>query len=42
MKKPSASPANQNALHERAPGSGAMVPAEATGNAGETHQRVDA
>ncbi|MEJ6011551.1 catalase [Novosphingobium aquae] len=40
MKKPSASPANQNALHERAPGSGAMVPTEATGNAGETHQQI--
>ena len=40
MKKPSASPTNQNALHERAPGSGAMVPVEATGNAGETHQQI--
>ena len=40
-KKPSAtSPANSNALHDHAPGSGMAVPADHLGNAGETHQEV--
>ena len=39
-KKPAVSPANINALHDHAPGSGMAVPAENLGNAGETHQEV--
>ena len=39
-KKPAASPATTNALHDHAPGSGMAVPAEHLGNAGETHQQV--
>jgi catalase len=39
-KKPAASPANTNALHDHAPGAGMAVPAENLGNAGETHQDV--
>ena len=39
-KKPAASPATTNALHDHAPGSGMAVPAENLGNAGETHQEV--
>ncbi len=38
--KSAASPALDNALHDHAPGTGSAIPAEALGNAGETHQRV--
>ena len=39
-KKPAASPALTNALHDHAPGAGMTPPKEHLGNAGETHQEV--
>ncbi len=40
MKKSPADPARQNTLRDSTPGAGTTVPADSTGNAGETHQQV--